>query len=116
MTKKRCAAVIGLAAGICNGLFGSGGGTIAVPCMEKFMSARAHKAHATAVALILPLSLISGIIYLYGGIPLREIVLACAGGAAGGYIGARLLKKIKVPTLHKIFGVFMLVGGIRMII
>ena len=59
MTKKCKRTAIGLVTGFANGLFGSGGGTIVVPAMERFLGEEEHKAHATAIAVILPLSLLS---------------------------------------------------------
>ena len=58
MTEKWKKAAIGLVTGFANGLFGSGGGTIVVPAMERFLKVEEHKAHATAIAVILPLSLL----------------------------------------------------------
>ena len=54
---------IGLITGLINGLFGSGGGTIIVPTMIFLLGIDDHKAHATAIAVILPLTIISTIIY-----------------------------------------------------
>ena len=116
ISKKTVSALTGLGSGLCNGLFGSGGGTVAVPCMEKLLNTQEHRAHATAIAVILPLSVLSGIIYFRGAdIPVRETLFACAGGALGGFFGARLLGKINGRSLHIIFGIFMLIGGVRML-
>ena len=65
MTKKCKRTAIGLVTGFANGLFGSGGGTIVVPAMERFLGEEEHKAHATAIAVILPLSLLSLGVYLW---------------------------------------------------
>ncbi|HPU42585.1 MAG TPA: TSUP family transporter, partial [Acetivibrio clariflavus] len=40
--------LIGLVTGLANGLFGSGGGTIAVPAMILLLKKEDHIAHATA--------------------------------------------------------------------
>ena len=113
---KFLSGLFGVITGFCNGLFGSGGGTVAVPCMEKFLDVEEHKAHATAIAIILPLSVVSGLIYFYGtDIPAKQTLIACIGGLPGGYIGAKLLGKIKGRSLHIIFGIFMLIGGVRMV-
>ena len=37
MADKKKTAVIGIITGLANGLFGSGGGTVVVPCMEKYL-------------------------------------------------------------------------------
>lgn len=52
LTKKCKRTAIGLVTGFANGLFGSGGGTIVVPAMERFLGEEEHKAHATAIAAI----------------------------------------------------------------
>ena len=57
-------ALIGFMTGVLNGLFGSGGGTVAVPAMERFLLVEDKKAHATAIAVILPLSVVSLFIYM----------------------------------------------------
>lgn len=61
MTAKLIA--IGLVTGICNGLFGSGGGTILVPGMVFLLGLEEHKAHATAILVILPLTILSTVVY-----------------------------------------------------
>lgn len=49
---------IGFLTGIINGLFGSGGGTIIVPALVFLIGMEDFKAHATAISIILPLSII----------------------------------------------------------
>jgi uncharacterized membrane protein YfcA len=108
-------AAIGTVVGALNGLFGAGGGTVLVPALEKFVGLEAHKAHATAIAVILPLSLISVFIYTNTDTPWSTILWVSGGGALGGFIGARALNKIKTRMLYKIFGLCMIVAAIRMI-
>jgi len=110
-------ALIGSVTGILNGLFGSGGGTVAVPAMEKFLGVEEKKAHATAIAVILPLSVVSLFIYL-GKVDVDwgRLLAVAAGGVAGGYIGAIVLQKISGRWLHIIFGIFMFMASVRMIV
>lgn len=109
--------LIGAITGFANGLFGSGGGTIVVPCMERFLNVEEHKAHATAIAIILPLSLLSIAFYIWKTDVLWNIALyASLGGVIGGFIGAKLLNKLSGVWLHRIFGIFMIVAAIRMIL
>ncbi|KAF5084206.1 sulfite exporter TauE/SafE family protein [Anaerotignum sp.] len=117
MHKKGKQIVIGLITGFANGLFGSGGGTIVVPAMERFLDVEEHKAHATAISIILPLSLLSLIIYCWKTDVAWSIALwASTGGIAGGFVGARLLSKLSGIWLHRIFGLFMIVAAVRMIL
>ncbi|WP_242956622.1 sulfite exporter TauE/SafE family protein [Tyzzerella sp. An114] len=109
--------LIGLATGLANGLFGSGGGTIAVPFMEKFLNIDAHKSHGTAIALILPLSVISAFVYIFNTqIPLWETIFISIGGILGGFTGAKIMPCISAKFLHVIFGGFMIFAGVRMIL
>jgi uncharacterized membrane protein YfcA len=107
---------IGFAAGIANGLFGSGGGTIAVPAMVFLLEEDEHRAHATALLIILPLTMVSAYFYLSNsyldwGLTWKAMV----GGVIGGSIGAFLLNKCPAGVLRKIFGAFMIIAAIRMI-
>ncbi len=108
--------LIGIAAGVANGLFGSGGGTIAVPAMVFLLDAEEHKAHATALLIILPLTIVSVYFYLSNNYVDWNITWkAMVGGVVGGAIGAFLLNKCPSKILRKIFGIFMILAAIRMI-
>lgn len=110
-------ALIGMVTGAANGLFGSGGGTIAVPAMVHLLQAEEHKAHATAIAVILPLTVVSSVFYISKGYVDWGLTLkVTAGGLAGGYIGARLLAVCPEKLLRKIFAVFMAAAGVRMLL
>lgn len=111
----KCTA-IGLVVGIINGLFGSGGGTVAVPAMVHFMEIKEDRAHATAISIILPLTLMSAFFYARGSyIDWWLTLKVSVGGVTGGYIGARLLPYVPSHILRKIFGLFMLLAGIKMV-
>lgn len=117
MSSKMKSVGIGMITGFANGLFGSGGGTIVVPCMERILGISAHKSHATAIAIILPLSIVSVGIYL-GKVDIlwMETLWVSLGGIAGGYVGARLLNKLSGIWLHRVFGAFILAAAVRMIL
>lgn len=107
---------IGITAGVANGLFGSGGGTIAVPAMVFLLEEEEHKAHATALLIILPLTMISAYFYLSKSYVDWNITWkAMVGGVVGGAIGAFLLNKCPSGLLRKIFGTFMIIAAFRMI-
>ncbi|MDR1210459.1 MAG: TSUP family transporter [Clostridiales bacterium] len=117
MKKFLKSGVIGVVAGAVNGLFGSGGGNIIVPATEKWLGVKTHAAHATAVAAILPLSVVSGYVYA-GGVEIDwvRLSLVSAGGIAGGIIGALLLRKFSARWLHIVFGLFMVAAAAGMIL
>ncbi|MDI6602150.1 MAG: sulfite exporter TauE/SafE family protein [Thermoanaerobacteraceae bacterium] len=106
---------IGLITGILNGLFGSGGGTIVVPALNLIMKTEVHKCHATAIAVILPLTIASSLVYAFHGITDWPLTIKVGmGSVVGGYIGASLLNRINSSMLKKIFGIFMIAAAIRM--
>lgn len=108
---------IGLVAGVINGLFGSGGGTLVVPALVFLIRLKDYKAHATAISVILPLTIISTIIYLKNNMIQLDIALIVAlGGIIGSFIGAKLLKKVPTKILRKIFGTIIVITALRMII
>lgn len=107
---------VGLAAGIINGLLGGGGGMIVVPGLALTLGLTAKKSHATALAVILPASVISACILLFtfknDWVLLSGTTL---GVSAGGVVGALLLKKLKNPAITKIFAVLMLLAGVKLL-
>ncbi|WP_243116518.1 sulfite exporter TauE/SafE family protein [Marinisporobacter balticus] len=108
--------LLGITTGLVNGLFGSGGGTILILGMFFLLDIDEHKAHATAISIILPLALVSTFIYMKHGIIVWPVTLKImTGGILGGYIGAKLLSKIPEYLLRKIFAVFMIIAAIRMV-
>ncbi len=108
--------IIGLFTGFINGLFGSGGGTVLVPCLVFLMGVEDHKAHATAISIILPMSILSSIIYYkYNVVDISLTLKVAIGSVAGGIIGSMLLNKLSVNVLRKFFGIIMIIAAIRMV-
>ncbi|MGI6174842.1 MAG: TSUP family transporter [Christensenellales bacterium] len=104
-------------AGFANGFFGGGGGVVALIVLKGMPQVEAKNAHATSVAMMLPVSVLSTVIYLLKeALPPWDIVLiTMAGTLAGGFVGARLLKKIRTIWLTRAFAVFVVFSSIRMI-
>jgi len=116
--QKMKTAIIGTISGVVNGLFGAGGGTILVPGLERFIPLETHKAHATALAVMLPLSVVSAIIYTAAAevdIKWTAVLFVSLGGVIGGVIGAKVLKKLSAAWLNILFGLFLAAGAIRML-
>jgi len=114
--KKKWTIPTGLIVGLANGLFGAGGGSMLVPALERFKPLETHKAHATALAVILPLSVISVLVYIWGvDVDWAVVGWVSAGGVVGGVIGARVLSKISGAWLNMLFGLFLAAGAIRML-
>ncbi|MFZ7104345.1 MAG: sulfite exporter TauE/SafE family protein [Peptococcaceae bacterium] len=116
MQNKLLLGGIGVITGIVNGLLGIGGGTILIPAMIFLLGEKQHKAHGTSLAIILPTALISAIIYKYNNyLDLSLSLKVALGAVVGGYIGAKLMNKIPAQSLKKLFGIFMVIAGLRMV-
>ena len=86
---------------------------IAVPMLEKGGS-EAKKAHATSIAITLPLSIISGLVYFKGGrLDFSQAVKFIPLGIVGAAVGAMLMKKLSNSLLKRIFGALMIRLGIQ---
>lgn len=108
--------VQGIAVGLVNGVFGAGGGMLAVPLLKK-SGLDQKSAHANAVAVILPITVISAILYiLKGKVALSDSFTYIPTGLIGAVIATFALKKISNKWLRRIFGVFMIYAGIRLLI
>ena len=56
--KKYAFYIVGLFSGFINGILGTGGGTVVVPCIE-WLGMDTKKSHSTAIAIILPITIVS---------------------------------------------------------
>jgi hypothetical protein len=108
--------IIGAFTGFINGLFGSGGGTLLVPIFKNFLKIDQHKAHATALAVIVFLTTASSVVYISKGTYDFGITFKVAiGSIIGGIIGAKLLSKVSGKFLRISFGVIMVIAALRMV-
>jgi len=106
----------GAAAGIINGFFGAGGGMVLVPLLIGFAKLEDKKAFSSAIAIILPICLVTIAVYWTQQIfPIQEALPYLIGGLAGGLAGGLLFRKITPQFLHKFFGIIILWGGIRLL-
>lgn len=109
--------VIGGVAGFINGLFGGGGGMIVVPLLTWLLKKESKVAHATAILIILPLSITSGLFYAaFGNLDLKVLIPAGLGVVGGGVLGAFLLKKLSSKWVVIIFAIAMAAAGVKMLI
>ena len=111
------AVLAGAAAGIINGLFGGGGGLIIVPMLVHMLKREQNRAHATAILIILPLSITSGLFYAaFGSVDLAVGIPVSIGVIIGGTVGALLLSKLSSKWVSIIFSVVMAAAGVKMLL
>lgn len=110
-------AVIGIIAGTVSGLFTSGGGLILVPAFVYLLGIDDRKSRGTAIVCILPMVITSSFFYYKNSFIDWNIGIMCAlGGAIGGIIGAKLLKKLPTTYVKIFFIIFLLYVGIKILI
>lgn len=106
----------GLFVGFLNGFFGGGGEMIVVPLLIFLLGLREKEAHATAIFVILPISLVSSVVYLINGhVDYLQLLYSVIGFVAGGILGALLLIKMNSKVVRIVFSLIMIVAGIKMI-
>ncbi len=114
--RKIAMCLVSLFIGAINGLFGAGGGMLAVPCLTCVWGLDEKSAHATAIAVILPLCLVSSVVYaLKGNYEPSVILPTVIGVTIGGIVGALLLKKMSANTVSFLFYALMTFAGFKMI-
>ncbi|MCL2617774.1 MAG: TSUP family transporter [Defluviitaleaceae bacterium] len=107
----------GVATGFLNGLLGAGGGMVMLLFLKRGTDLPAHKAHATSLAIMLPLSVLSACVYAGSTqISWQTALWLCLGGMAGGFAGARLLKRVKPRYLGKVLGAVLIFSAVRMVL
>lgn len=103
----------GTLCGFLNGFFGSGGGVLAVPVLQK-EGCDEREAHASSVAFIFVLCLVTAVSYGFSG----NLDYAAAWkyipwGAAGALAGALFLRKISAGWLKRLFGAVIVAAAVR---
>ncbi len=114
--------------GMVSSLFGVGGGAMTVPYLT-WCSVKVHEAVATAAAGGLPIALTGTITYIITGLTksglpplsLGYINLPAFAGIVVAStlfapLGAKIAHKLPEKTLRRVFAVFLLVVGVRMLI
>ena len=89
---------------------------VVVPLLALLSGLEPKKAHATAIAVILPVCVVSGLTYVFNKtFDLRTGAWVTLGFVVGGAVGALILKKIKSVWIAKIFAFVMLAAGVKLL-
>jgi uncharacterized membrane protein YfcA len=109
----------GVAAGVCSGVFGIGGGIILVPALTILF----HYPHLTAngislVALLLPVGALGVFQYYKSGnlsaVHFKFGLLIACGMFLGAYLGAKFALALPQGILNKAFSVFLVLVALRL--
>ena len=107
----------GLAAGFVNGFFGAGGGMVLVPLLIWLVGLPDKLAFSSAISIILPLCVVSLVIYArHDMLPLSDALPYLLGGAGGGVLAGLWFQKVPAKWLHLALGALILLGGVRLLV
>ena len=102
--------------GIVNGVFGAGGGMIVVPILKR-VGLNQKAAQANAIAVILPITVISAVLYLTKSyVTFSDCFVYIPTGLIGSGVATFALQKFSNKFLQKVFAAFMIYAGIRLLI
>ena len=116
-TPRLLISIAAICTGIANGLFGAGGGMLAVVVLERLCKLKSEEAHATALMVMLPLSIVSIVVYLIrGAITFDFVPIVTLGVLPGSFLGAKLLGKMRSVWIDRLFALLMLAAGVRLLL
>lgn len=108
---------IGVAMGLLAGFLGVGGGIIAIPAMVYFLNMDVKLAMGTSLAVIVPVATMGAFKqFQQHQVDLRVGICIAVCGVLFAYVGAWLNKSVDALWLHRIFAVFLLVMGAKMLL
>lgn len=110
------ALAVGFGVGLVSGLFGIGGGSLFVPVMVLLFRYPPHVATATSMFVIFLSSILGSAVHGYNGE--IDLYAACAlapGAWIGGWLGARIVRRMSGGALLWVLRVTLIVLAVRMI-
>ena len=110
--------IIGLVAGAVGGALGLGGGAIMVPAMILLFGLTQHQAQGTALAVMMIPVFIPAVFRYYsaGNVKVQMAVFIALGFVVGALAGAHFVQNLPAQTLRKIFGGFVILIGLKMLL
>jgi uncharacterized membrane protein YfcA len=108
--------LIGLAAGICSGVFGIGGGIVIVPMLVFFAKFPQKLATGTSLGVfLLPVAALGALSYWRAGnVNVKGSLLVAAGLFVGSFLGAQLSLGMGDATLKRALAVLLVVVAGRL--
>lgn len=87
---------------------------VLIPLLIHGTGLEEKRAFATSVSIILPISMVSALVYwLRTDLQLAAAVPYLIGGFLGGLLSSRTFRMIPVSFLRKLLALFLLWGGLR---
>ena len=110
--------ILGLFAGVFSGLIGIGGGILIVPALVFIYGMTQQQAQGTTLAMLVPpIGILAAWTYYQRGfVDIKIAALVGAGFILGGLIGSKFAVNLPTATLEKIFGVALVLIGVKMLL
>ncbi len=107
---------VGFAVGSLSGLLGIGGGVVLVPLMVFVLGIAQHTAQGISMLVIIPTALVA-LWHFHKDkmVDYRTAGLLALGAVSGALISANFVQYIPGSDLKKLFGIFIIYTGIRMV-
>ncbi|MBQ9022087.1 MAG: sulfite exporter TauE/SafE family protein [Eggerthellaceae bacterium] len=110
-------AIAGLVAGVAGGYVGLGGGFLMVPIFVAGVGLPMKQTSGTSLLAVCILATTGAITqFVYGNVEVMAGLAMAFGSIPGAIIGANFIKKIPERTLRLMFGVFLLVLSVALVI
>ena len=109
---------VGLLGGFIAGTLGVGGGIIIVPALVFILGLSQHEAQGTSLAMMLaPIGILAVFNYYKTGyVNFKFAIILMIAFILGGYFGSLFAINLSDIWLKRIFGVLMMVVGLRMVL
>ena len=109
--------IIGIFAGFASGMVGIGGGVVIIPALVFFLAMSQHQAQGISIGMMLmPVGFLAAYNYHNSGnFNFKYSAIIGATFIVGAYFGSMVSLNIDTVMMKRIFGVFMLILAIKMI-
>lgn len=109
--------LLGALAGGLSALMGVGGGVIMVPAMVLLFGFTQHDAQGTSLLIIIPTALIGAVRHSRHGYTDWWLGATLGlGGVLGAWVGATVALQLEADLLQRLFGAFLIITGIRLLV
>jgi uncharacterized membrane protein YfcA len=109
--------LVGVAAGFLGALCGVGGGILMVPAFTALLGFDQKRAVATSMAVIVAIAIASTVNNARSGelIDWKTVLIVGSASVLAAWLGTDLMRSLSNQTLTRIFGVVLLLFGVKML-
>jgi uncharacterized membrane protein YfcA len=106
-----------MAAGVCSGLLGVGGGTVIVPLLVLWLGYGEHRATGTSLAAIVLIAAIGTVVQgAYGNVSLTKGLIVGLPAVAGVILGTWIQQRLAADTIGLLFALLLIAVAIDLVV